>query len=147
FKMDYAHEEAEAVYGRDPREYLINTTSFEKDEAGNLIGLHTVEVEENKAERKYTPVEGSEKYFEVDMVLIAIGFAGTTEDIFTNFGVGKTERHTIDAAKGFYRTSEEGVFACGDARHGQSLVVTAIAEGREAAREVDFYLMGETFLP
>ncbi|EAD0969995.1 glutamate synthase subunit beta [Listeria monocytogenes] len=147
FKMDYAHEEAEAVYGRDPREYLINTTSFEKDEAGNLIGLHTVEVEENKAERKYTPVEGSEKYFEVDMVLIAIGFAGTTEDIFTNFGVGKTDRHTIDAAKGFYRTSEEGVFACGDARHGQSLVVTAIAEGREAAREVDFYLMGETFLP
>ncbi|EFI85321.1 Glutamate synthase [NADPH] small chain [Listeria grayi] len=149
FKMDYAHEEAANVYGKDPREYLVSTTSFVKDDNGTLIGLYTVDVTMNEegSNRRYTPVEGTERFWEADMVLIAIGFAGATDDIFSNFGVDKTKRHTIDARKGFYRTSEEGVFACGDARYGQSLVVTAIAEGREAAREVDFYLMEETFLP
>lgn len=149
FKMDYAHEEATSVYGKDPREYLVNTTSFVKNEAGELIGLRSVDVTMNtsKTGGRYLPVEGTERFWEVDMVLIAIGFAGATDDIFTNFGVTETARHTIDARKGFYRTSEKGVFACGDARHGQSLVVTAIAEGRETAREVDYYLMEETFLP
>ncbi len=147
FQMDYAHAEAEAVYGADPREYLISTVAFEKDDAGNLIGLHTVQVDHDVENHKYTQIPGTERFFEADMVLIAAGFAGATDDIFTNFNVGQTKRHTIDAAKGFYRTSEEAVFACGDARYGQSLVVTAIAEGREAAREVDFYLMDETFLP
>ncbi len=147
FQMDYAHAEAEAVYGTDPREYLISTVAFEKDDAGNLVGLHTVQVDHDVENHKYTKIPDTERFFEADMVLIAAGFAGATDDIFTNFNVEKTKRHTIDATKGFYRTSEEAVFACGDARYGQSLVVTAIAEGREAAREVDFYLMGETFLP
>ncbi|WP_099221891.1 glutamate synthase subunit beta [Listeria costaricensis] len=148
FKMDYAHEEAEAVYGHDPREYLVNTVRFEKNEAGELKGLYAVDVEPDPENaHRYQDIPGTEKFYAADLVLIAIGFAGTTRDIFDNFGIQKTDRHTIDAAKGFYRTTEERIFACGDARHGQSLVVTAMAEGREAAREVDFYLMNETFLP
>ncbi|EMG28419.1 glutamate synthase subunit beta [Listeria fleischmannii 1991] len=147
FQMDYAHVEAEAVLGADPREYLISTVAFEKDQDGRLTGLHTIQVDHDIENHKYTEIPGTERFFEADMVLIAAGFAGATDDIFTNFNVAKTNRHTIDAAKGFYRTNEEAVFACGDARYGQSLVVTAIAEGREAAREVDFYLMDETFLP
>ncbi|KGL46176.1 glutamate synthase subunit beta [Listeria sp. SHR_NRA_18] len=147
FQMDYAHSEAQAVYGEDPRQYLVSSTEFIKNEKGELTGLRTIDVDHVDAERNLHEVPGSEKIWDADMVLIAIGFAGATPSIFEDFKVGKTKRHTIEAAKGFYRTDVEGIFACGDARYGQSLVVTAINEGREAAREVDFYLMGETFLP
>lgn len=147
FQMDYAHSEAQAVYGDDPREYLVNSTEFIKNERGELTGLRTIDVDHVDANRNLHEVPGSEKIWDVDIVLIAIGFAGATPSVFEDFKVGKTKRHTIEAAKGFYRTDVEGIFACGDARYGQSLVVTAINEGREAAREVDFYLMGETFLP
>ncbi|EUJ26904.1 glutamate synthase subunit beta [Listeria cornellensis] len=147
FQMDYAHSEAQAVYGDDPRQYLVSSTEFIKNEKGELTGLRTIDVDHVDAERNLHEVPGSEKIWDADMVLIAIGFAGATPSVFQDFKVGKTKRHTIEAAKGFYRTDVEGIFACGDARYGQSLVVTAINEGREAAREVDFYLMGETFLP
>ncbi|MBC6310083.1 glutamate synthase subunit beta [Listeria sp. FSL L7-1582] len=147
FQMDYAHSEAQAVYGDDPREYLVNSTEFIKNERGELTGLRTIDVDHVDANRNLHEVPGSEKIWDADIVLIAIGFAGATPSVFEDFKVGKTKRHTIEAAKGFYRTDVEGIFACGDARYGQSLVVTAINEGREAAREVDFYLMGETFLP
>ncbi|MBC1475412.1 glutamate synthase subunit beta [Listeria grandensis] len=147
FQMDYAHSEAEAVYGTDPRQYLVNSTEFIKNEKGELTGLRTIDVDHVDAERNLVEVPNSEKIWDADIVLIAIGFAGATPSIFKDFKVAKTNRHTIEAAKGFYRTDVEGIFACGDARYGQSLVVTAINEGREAAREVDFYLMGETFLP
>ncbi|MBC1458282.1 glutamate synthase subunit beta [Listeria newyorkensis] len=147
FQMDYAHSEAQAVYGEDPRQYLVSSTEFIKNEKGELTGLRTIDVDHVDAERNLHEVPGSEKIWDADMVLIAIGFAGATPSVFEDFKVGKTKRHTIEAAKGFYRTDVEGIFACGDARYGQSLVVTAINEGREAAREVDFYLMGETFLP
>ncbi|MBC1501258.1 glutamate synthase subunit beta [Listeria weihenstephanensis] len=147
FQMDYAHSEAQAVYGDDPREYLVNTTEFIKNEKGELTGLRTIDVDHVDADRNLVEVPDSTKIWDADIVLIAIGFAGATPSVFENFKVGKTKRHTIEAAKGFYRTDVEGIFACGDARYGQSLVVTAINEGREAAREVDFYLMGETFLP
>ncbi|EUJ47679.1 glutamate synthase subunit beta [Paenilisteria rocourtiae] len=147
FQMDYAHSEAEAVYGEDPRHYLVSSTEFIKNERGELTGLRTIDVDRVDANRNIQEVPGSEKIWDADIVLIAIGFAGATPSIFEDFQVGKTKSHTIEAAKGFYRTDVEGIFACGDARYGQSLVVTAINEGREAAREVDFYLMGETFLP
>ncbi|EUJ23378.1 glutamate synthase subunit beta [Listeria grandensis FSL F6-0971] len=147
FQMDYAHSEAEAVYGADPRQYLVNSTEFIKNEKGELTGLRTIDVDHVDAERNLVEVPNSEKIWDAEIVLIAIGFAGATPSIFKDFKVAKTNRHTIEAAKGFYRTDVEGIFACGDARYGQSLVVTAINEGREAAREVDFYLMGETFLP
>ncbi|AQY51464.1 glutamate synthase subunit beta [Listeria weihenstephanensis FSL R9-0317] len=147
FQMDYAHSEAQAVYGDDPREYLVNTTEFIKNEKGELTGLRTIDVDHVDADRNLVEVPDSTKIWDADIVLIAIGFAGATPSVFEDFKVGKTKRHTIEAAKGFYRTDVEGIFACGDARYGQSLVVTAINEGREAAREVDFYLMGETFLP
>ncbi|MBC2069131.1 glutamate synthase subunit beta [Listeria booriae] len=147
FQMDYAHNEAKAVYGDDPRQYLVSTTEFIKNDLGELTGLRTIDVDDIDAERNIRPVPNSEKIWDADIVLIAVGFAGTTKSVFEDFQVAKTNRHTIDARKGFYRTNVEGVFACGDARYGQSLVVTAINEGREAAREVDFYLMGETFLP
>ncbi|EUJ29165.1 glutamate synthase subunit beta [Listeria floridensis FSL S10-1187] len=147
FQMDYAHEEADAVYGHDPREYFVSPVEFLKDEANQLTGLKTIQVSRDESTGRYTEVPGTERIYRAEMVLIAAGFAGATDDIFTNFDVNQTDRHTIDAAKGFYRSSSERVFACGDARNGQSLVVTAIAEGRETAREVDFYLMGETFLP
>ncbi|EUJ19378.1 glutamate synthase subunit beta [Listeria aquatica] len=147
FQMDYAHKEAEAVYGMDPREYLLSPVSFVKNEACEVTGIRTVQVERDEETKRYREVPNSERILDADMVLIAAGFEGAEDAIFENFKVKKTKQQTIEAAKGFYRTSEEGIFACGDARYGQSLVVTAIAEGREAAREVDFYLMGETFLP
>lgn len=155
YKMDYGQEEAAAVYGRDPREYVILTKKFEGDEQGNLKAVHTVEVEwkligENGNSRRI-PVEipGTEKVWPAQLVLLAMGFLGPENLLLEQFGVKTTnnQQPATNHQPPNYQTNVNGVFMAGDARRGQSLVVWAINEGRGAAREVDRWLMGETDLP
>ncbi|AFC33524.1 GltB [Paenibacillus mucilaginosus 3016] len=149
-KTDYGQEEAAALQGGDPRRYLINTKRFTGDDAGQVEALHTVLVDWQQDEAgRFVPVEvpGSEQVVPAQLVLLAMGFTGPESPVLEQLGVERDERSNARAAYGRYATSAEGVFAAGDMRRGQSLVVWAIQEGREAAREVDRYLMGATNLP
>ncbi|TLS50902.1 glutamate synthase subunit beta [Paenibacillus antri] len=150
YKMDYGQEEAAAAFGDDPRRYLINTKKFVGDENGHVKELHTVQIEWKKDDAgRFVPVEvpGSEKVYPADLVLLAMGFLGPEPTVLEQLGVERDERSNAKAAYGAYATNVEGVFAAGDMRRGQSLVVWAINEGREAARECDRWLMGSTQLP
>ncbi|MCV9885989.1 glutamate synthase small subunit [Metabacillus halosaccharovorans] len=149
FTMEYAYEEAEAKFGEDPRQYCIQTTKLISDEKGNLKELHTIQMEKLKDEQGlyyFKEVPGSEKVWPAQLVFIAIGFEGSEQPVLKQFNVDQTARNVVAAKYGDFRTNIDGVFAAGDARRGQSLIVWAINEGREAAREVDFYLMGSTVL-
>lgn len=149
FSLEYAYEEAEAKFGADPRQYSIQTTKIVADENGNVKELHTISMEKIKDEDGiyiFKEIPGTEKVWPAQFVFIAIGFEGTEQPLLTQFGV-ETVNQKIDAVYGHYKTNVEGVFAAGDARRGQSLIVWAINEGREAAREVDRYLMGASVLP
>ncbi len=150
YKMDYGQEEAQVVQGEDPREYLISTKKFVGDEQGHLKEIHTVRIEWKKDDQgRFSPAEvaGSEKVYPAQLVLIAMGFLGPENTVLDQLGVHKDERANAKAVYGNYTTNVPGVFAAGDMRRGQSLVVWAINEGREAAREVDKYLMGHSNLP
>lgn len=150
FKTDYGHGEAEYVFGRDPREYCISTKEFIGDGKGNLKAVKTVRVEwkKNDAGRPVMEeVAGSEQTFEADLVFLALGFLGPEGDLLKSIGVETDERGNAKAGYGAFVTSAPKVFAAGDARRGQSLVVWAINEGRAAAREIDRFLMGNTRLP
>ncbi|OIJ22226.1 glutamate synthase [Anaerobacillus alkalidiazotrophicus] len=140
--VSYAHEEAAAKYGKDPREYLIQTKKVVTDENGSAKELHTIQVEETKDETgrlMFKEIPGTEKVWPAQCIFIAVGFEGVEQPMLTQFGV-ETVNQKIDAEYGKHTTNVEGVFAAGDARRGQSLIVWAINEGREAAREVDKYL-------
>ncbi len=150
YKLDYGQAEAAARFGDDPRTYLINTKRFVSDEQGNLKELHTVEIEWAKdANGRFVmnEVPGSEKVWPAQLVLLAMGFLGPEEAAVQQLGLAQDPRSNIQADYGKFHTSVEGVFAAGDCRRGQSLVVWAINEGRAAAREADRWLMGETSLP
>jgi glutamate synthase (NADPH/NADH) small chain len=149
YKLDYGQEEAEALFGRDPREYLIQTKKFVGDAAGRVKDLHTVRVEWTRDNGRFVPreVPGSERVFRAQLVLLAMGFLGPENQLLDKLGVEKDARSNARAEHGQFATSVPGVFAAGDMRRGQSLVVWAINEGRGAARECDRYLMGETALP
>lgn len=150
YKMDYGQAEAAARFGDDPRIYLINTKRFVGDEQGNLKELHTVEIEWTRDENGrivMNEVPGSEKVWPAQLVLLAMGFLGPEEAAVQQLGLAQDPRSNIQAEYGKFHTSVEGVFAAGDCRRGQSLVVWAINEGRAAAREADRWLMGETSLP
>jgi glutamate synthase (NADPH/NADH) small chain len=150
YKLDYGQEEAAAVYGSDPRTYSIMTKRFVGDENGHVKELHTIEIEWKKDENgRFGPVEvpGTEKVWPAQLVLLAMGFLGPEETVLKELAVETDERSNAKAEYGKYATNIEGVFAAGDMRRGQSLVVWAINEGREAARECDRYLMGATQLP
>ncbi|MBK5485011.1 glutamate synthase small subunit [Peribacillus sp. TH16] len=149
FSLEYAYEEAEAKFGADPRQYSIQTKRIVADENGNVKELHTISMEKIKGEDGvyiFKEIPGTEKVWPAQFVFIAIGFEGTEQPLLSQFGV-ETVNQKIDAVYGEYRTNVEGVFAAGDARRGQSLIVWAINEGREVAREVDRYLMGSSVLP
>ncbi|MFI3115882.1 MAG: glutamate synthase subunit beta [Clostridia bacterium] len=136
---DYGQQEAIDVYGTDPRVY--NTTIKEvyvKD--GKVCGVLTVEVE--FIDGKLTFRKGTEKKLEADLILIATGFLGAESYSVKDLGIDITERNTVVTAEKSYKTANEKVFCAGDMRRGQSLVVWAIAEGRECAKEVDNFLMG-----
>jgi glutamate synthase (NADPH/NADH) small chain len=150
YKMDYGQEEANAIFGSDPRVYLINTTKFIGDQNGNVKELATTNVEWRQGQNgrfSPQPVEGTEKIWHADLVLLAMGFLGPEDLILNQLGVARDQYSNAKAEEGRYATSVPRVFAAGDMRRGQSLVVWAIKEGREAAREVDRYLMGSTDLP
>lgn len=150
FRVDYGHEEAQAKFGEDPRTFLISTKRFVGDENGNLKELHTVQIEWEKDENgrfQLKEVPGSEKVWPAQLVLLAMGFLGPEETIIDQLQLEQDPRSNIHADYGRFHTSVEGIFAAGDCRRGQSLVVWAINEGRGAARECDRWLMGETNLP
>ncbi|HEY3332029.1 MAG TPA: glutamate synthase subunit beta [Capsulimonadaceae bacterium] len=149
YRMDYGQEEALAVYGDDPRVYLTTAKRFIGDENGNLKGVETCQIEWAKDEQgRFTPkdVPGSSKIVDTQLVLLAMGFLGPEQPLLEQLGVERDPRSNAKAADGKYTTSVDGIFAAGDSRRGQSLVVWAIKEGRGAAREIDRYLMGATDL-
>ena len=149
-KTDYGQEEAIAVFGHDPRIYQTTVKEFVKDENGNLKGVKTVMVQfvtdKETGRRVMQEVEGSEKYLDAELVLIAAGFLGPKKCIADAFGVETNERSNVATEQGKYSTNVDKVFTAGDMHRGQSLVVWAIREGRDAAAEVDEYLMGYTAL-
>ncbi|WP_136516163.1 glutamate synthase subunit beta [Geomonas edaphica] len=149
-KIDYGQEEAAAKFGADPRVFLTTATKFEGDADGNVKAVHTVEVEWKQNEKgQYipVPVPGTEKVRPASLVLLAMGFLGPEQELPEALGLDRDGRSNIKAEFNRYNTSVEGVFAAGDCRRGQSLVVWAFNEGRGAARECDRFLMGETELP
>jgi glutamate synthase (NADPH) small chain len=150
YKMDYGQEEAAAKFGDDPRVYLTTATKFEGDANGNVAAVHTVQVEWTKNEKgQFIPknVPGTEKVIPAQLVLLAMGFLGPEQPLLDALKVERDARSNIKAEHEKYTTSIPGIFAAGDCRRGQSLVVWAFNEGRGAARECDRWLMGATNLP
>ena len=150
YKMDYGQEEAAAKFGADPRAYLTTVKRFNGDADGNLASVVTVNIRWEKNDKgQFIPVEqpGSEKEHPAQLVLLAMGFLGPEQALLKDLKVETDVRSNVKAEYGKYGTSVPGVFAAGDARRGQSLVVWAINEGRGAARECDRWLMGTTELP
>ncbi len=149
-KTDYGQEEAIACFGQDPRIYTTTVKEFLLDKAGKLKGLVTVKLASKKDEKPGPtmppPVEGSEKKLDAELVLIAAGFLGAEKEVAEDFGVKLNARTNVETAPGAYQTSVPKVFVAGDMHRGQSLVVWAIREGREAARTVDEALMGYSYL-
>jgi glutamate synthase (NADPH/NADH) small chain len=150
YKLDYGQEEAAAKFGADPRVYLTTATKFEGDAHGHVKAVHTVQVEWTKNEQgqlipKHIP--GTEKVLPAQLVLLAMGFLGPEQTVLESLGIERDPRSNVKAEFEKYQTNVPGVFACGDCRRGQSLVVWAFNEGRGAARECDRYLMGRTDLP
>lgn len=141
-KTDYGQEEAIFCFGHDPRIYETTVKEFLTDENNCLSGVKTVKVAFQDG--KLTEVEGTEKVLEAQLLLIAAGFTGCESYVSDAFGLELTSRNVAATAPSSYKTNQEKVFAAGDMHRGQSLVVWAIAEGRECAREVDEYLMGYT---
>ena len=150
YKMDYGQEEAAALWGADPRRYLINTRRLIGDDAGRVTAIETIEIEwvhGSSGRPEMCECEGTEKVLEADLVLIAMGFVGPAPELPTAFGCKLDHRGNI-VRDDDMMTTAPGVFAAGDCSRGQSLVVWAIHEGRLAARGVDRFLMfGETVLP
>ena len=149
-KTDYGQQEAIALFGRDPRVYTTTVKEFVKDKKGNVCKAVLVKLESKKDEKTgrmmMAEIAGSEYTVEVDLVLIAAGFLGSESYVAKAFGVELNDRINVKTAPGAYQTNVKNVFAAGDMHRGQSLVVWAIREGREAAREVDLSLMGYTNL-
>jgi len=149
FKVDYGQEEAASVQGEDPRKYSMMTKKFLADEAGTLKAVEVSQVEWVNVDGRFVPqpVAGTEQIIPAELVLLAMGFIGPEENLLQQLQVARDERSNIRATDKAFLTSRERIFAAGDARRGQSLVVWAIYEGRSAARECDRMLMGETSLP
>lgn len=148
FTVEYAHKEAAAKFGEDPRTYSIQTKRFISDDDGYLQEVHTVEMEKVRDRDGlfiFNEVPGTEKVWPAQLVFIAIGFDGPEPELLEQVGV-KSNRN-VEAKYGDFTTNVDKVFAAGDARRGQSLIVWAINEGREVAHKVDHYLTGSTVLP
>ncbi|GAA95243.1 uncharacterized protein L969DRAFT_21927 [Mixia osmundae IAM 14324] len=150
FKVDYGHTEVASHFGKDPREYSIMTKSFVSDGNGKLKGINTVRVEWTKdasGNWKMSEKPGSEQFFPCELCLLALGFVSPETSIPKALGLEVDGRGNVKTPHGKYSTNVPGVFASGDCRRGQSLIVWAIMEGRQAAAEVDNYLMGNSGLP
>jgi len=145
FRVDYGHEEASKVQGKDPRTYCVLSKNFNGDGNGNVKSVTSVEVEwqsdEETGKWNMNEIPGSEKTWDADLVLLAMGFLGPEHYISEALGVENDERSNYKAEYGQYSTNIKGVFAAGDCRRGQSLVVWGINEGRQAAEQIDRFLM------
>jgi len=151
YKMDYGQEESAAIFGADPRKYLVTAKRFIDDGQGNVKAVEIVEVkwEKDAATGRFGPKEvpGTTKQIPADLVLLAMGFLGPEEPLVKSLGLAQDERSNVKAEYGKYATSLKGVYAAGDMRRGQSLIVWAINEGRGCAKAVDEFLMGHSDLP
>ncbi len=141
-RVDYGHAEAQQKFGDDPRVYSIMSKEFLQDDNGNLRGIVTVNVDDQLKE-----VPGTEKTWEADLIMLSMGFLQPEHYINEALGMAIDERGNFRATKEDFKTSVPKVYAAADCRRGQDLVVRAINEGREAAREIDRDLMGSTQLP
>ncbi len=139
FRTDYGHEEASHVFGADPRTYSILSKEFVAGDDGNVRAIRTVGIRVGEGGR-LEEVEGTEKEWPADLVILAMGFRHPELDVTSGLGVELDQRNNAKASMSNYRTSTPGVFAAGDCRRGQSLVVWAIHEGRSAADACDAYL-------
>ena len=133
--MDYGHEEAAAVQGNDPREYSISGKEFVVDDNGKLLGINTVEVDAN-----FQEIPGTIKFWEADLILLSMGFLGPEHYVSEPLALELDQRSNYKADYGKFQTNVEKVFAAGDCRRGQSLVVRAIDEGRLAAAAINDFL-------
>ncbi|PGH29132.1 glutamate synthase (NADPH/NADH) [[Emmonsia] crescens] len=143
YRVDYGHTEVKTHMGKDPREYCVMSKEF-VGKNGVVKGINIARVEWTKSATggwDMKTVEGSEQFFPADLVLLSMGFLGP-EDRLLGEEIEKDARKNIKTPPGHYSTNVPGVFAAGDCRRGQSLIVWGINEGRQAAREVDTYLMG-----
>jgi glutamate synthase (NADPH/NADH) small chain len=146
YKLDYGQEEAAAIFGADPRLYCISTKKIVGDNNGHVEEIHTVKVKwEKDGNGRMVPQEipGSEQIWPAQLVLLAMGFLGPEDNLLKKLGIELDARNNVKAEYGKFTTNIKGVFAAGDMRRGQSLVVWAINEGLAAARECDHYLMAD----
>ena len=146
FRTDYGHAEAKAKFGKDPRQFAVETVEFIADKDWNLKGLKTMQVDWSKPRPGVAPfshVEGTERVIEADLIFLALGFLGPEAPISEAFGIETDGRSNMVADETDYLTNVPGVFAAGDCRRGQSLVVWAIGEGRGAAEACNAYLTAE----
>lgn len=145
-KTDYGQQEAIAVFGEDPRIYETTVKEFVKNEDGHVCAAKCVKLAWEKDSEtgriNMKEIEGSEYFVECDIVLIAAGFVGAQQYVADAFGVELNARANVNTEDGSFKTNVDKVYSCGDMRRGQSLVVWAIREGRDAAREVDAFLNG-----
>ena len=154
YRLDYSHAENKAKNGEDPRAYHILAKEFVNDGNGQIKGVKTVEVDwstPTEGGAPFSELEGTEKEWPADLVLLATGFVGPELELGDMLGV-ETQNprgnwQTFIGEHGEFTTNVEGIFTAGDCRRGQSLVVWAINEGRGAARAIDIYLMGNSLLP
>ncbi|XP_041463541.1 putative glutamate synthase [NADPH] isoform X1 [Lytechinus variegatus] len=148
-RVDYGHSEVKLKHGQDPRHFEILSEEFLDDGQGNVSGIRTIQIKWTKdATGRFSmeKIPGTEKIFKADLVLLAMGFLGPEQSLIEELGVDQDPRSNIQTPNGKYHTSLDKVYAAGDCRRGQSLVVHAINEGRQAARQIDLDLMGSTSL-
>ena len=135
FRIDYGHEEAKARDGQDPRIYSISGKEFVRDKAGKLLGINTIEVDKN-----FNEIPGTNKFWKADLIFLSMGFLGPERYIIDDIPLELDQRQNYKADYGSFQTSHKKIFAAGDCRRGQSLVVRAIDEGRLAAAEINTFL-------
>lgn len=144
YKLDYGQEEAQALYGNDPRNYCTTTKKIVGDSNGRVKEIHTVEIEwikDDTGRMTMKEIPGSEKIMPADLVLLAMGFLGPEDQLIDQLGLERDNRSNVKADYGSYHTNIDKIFTAGDMRRGQSLVVWAINEGRGAARACHEHLM------
>lgn len=135
YRVDYGHEEASQRFGKDPRVFSVSGKEFVRDEDGKLLGINTVDVDSN-----FKEIPGSVKFWEADIIFLSMGFLGPEHYVSEPLGLELDQRSNYKADYGSFLTSASKVFAAGDCRRGQSLVVRAIDEGRLAAEQINTFL-------
>ncbi|GJD02057.1 glutamate synthase [Colletotrichum higginsianum] len=149
YRVDYGHTEVKQHMGKDPREFCIMSEEFVDDGTGKVKGINTIRVEWTRSATggwDMKKIDGSQQFFPADLVLLSMGFLGPETRIFGD-DIEKDARKNVKTPAGKYSTNIPGIFAAGDCRRGQSLIVWGINEGRQAAREIDLYLEQCTSLP